>query len=145
MRKKRVGSLPLLLLALGSISVVWACSSNSTGDNGNDKGGSNPETYYAEHIQTIFSENCGGPDCHIPGPTSGVRLDNYTDAINSTGDQYGTKIIKAGDAAGSPIIDKISNARPKHGVRMPNGRTPLTQAQIDTLINWIDRGAKENG
>ncbi|HKI46587.1 MAG TPA: hypothetical protein VKA08_14755 [Balneolales bacterium] len=55
------------------------------------------------------------------------------------------KIIIPGDAAGSPIIDKISNANPKYGVRMPNGRSPLGQAEIDTIKARINRGAKENG
>ena len=102
-------------------------------------------TYYEQHIQPIFNVSCGGASCHIPGPTSGLSLANYNNAINSKGLEYGTMIIIPGNAAGSPLIDKISSPNPKYGVRMPNGRNPLSQADIDTLKAWINRGAKESG
>jgi hypothetical protein len=137
-----------LMLVISLIS-VWSCSNNSTGtsSNGGSNGGNNngnSDTYFARNIEPIFNGSCGGTGCHIPGPTSGVSLGNYNDVINSTGVQYGQKIINAGNAANSPIIDKISSANPSFGVRMPKGGNPLSQSQIDTLKSWINRGANEN-
>ena len=131
----------MLMIISFSMIIIWACSNNSTGNNDNNGGGN---TYYAQNIQPIFNASCAGSSCHIPGPTSGVSLANYNNAINSKGVQYGTNIILPGNASGSPIIDKISSANPKHGVRMPNGGSPLSQAKIDTLKAWINRGAKED-
>jgi len=124
--------------------LAWSCSNNSTGTNGNGGNNGNSGTYYANNIEPIFNGSCGGTGCHIPGPTSGVSLNNYTAVLNSTGVQYGAKIINPGDAANSPIIDKISSNNPAFGVRMPKGGNPLSHSQIDTLKAWINRGAKEN-
>lgn len=144
MRRKKQ-SLAGLLTIVMSMSITWACTNNSTGNNdNNNNNGGNTTTYYAQNIQPIFSGSCGGASCHIPGATSGVNLSDYSNAIGSTGIQYGTKIIITGDAASSPLIDKINSANPKHGVRMPNGGSPLSQAKIDTLKAWINRGAKED-
>jgi mono/diheme cytochrome c family protein len=93
---------------------------------------------YATQIQPIFNFNCVG--CH--GGTNGVTLSSYAEAMASVGDQYGINVIQPGSSATSPIVDKISNAQPQHGLRMPRGGTPLTTAQITLIKNWIDEGAK---
>lgn len=132
------------------MAFFWACSNTSTGtlnspNNGSNSGGSTvTSTYYSKNIQPIFTASCSGSTCHIPGPQSGVTLSDFSHARGSVGNQYGVYVINPGNAAGSPIIDKISNANPKHGVRMPFGGSPLSQDKIDTLKAWINRGAKEN-
>lgn len=139
-----------------TIAIFWACSNTSTGNlgatnngggnNGNNSGSnsSDTSTYYSTNIQPIFTASCSGSTCHIPGPQSGVTLSSFSNARGSIGNQYGVYVINPGNAADSPIIDKISNASPKHGVRMPYGGSPLSQDKIDTLKAWINRGAKEN-
>ncbi|MGE5313698.1 MAG: T9SS type A sorting domain-containing protein [Acidobacteriota bacterium] len=94
---------------------------------------------YATQIQPIFNANCIG--CH--GGTSGVTLSSYASATSSVGAQYGTKVIQPGSSASSPLYDKVSNAVPQHGARMPRGGPALSSAQITLIKNWIDEGAKE--
>ncbi len=99
---------------------------------------------YADQIQPIFNTSCGGSGCHTSGGSaSGVNLASYSQAIASTGNLYGTRAIQAGDADGSPLVDKLEPS-PTHGSRMPLGRSPLSNTQIQTIRTWIDEGAQDN-
>lgn len=92
---------------------------------------------YATEIQTIFNASC--TSCH--GGQSGVTLTSYSATINSVGAQYGTNIVIAGNADGSPLVDKIE-PNPQFGGRMPNSQG-LSQDQIDKIKAWINEGANE--
>jgi hypothetical protein len=94
---------------------------------------------YSETIQPIFTNHC--TSCH--GGTNGVTLSSYAEAMNSVGVQYGGNVIIPGNPAASPIVDKISNENPQHGVRMPEGGPYLSSAQINAIIQWIQEGASE--
>lgn len=92
---------------------------------------------YSDSIQPIFNNHC--TSCH--GGASGVTLSSYSAAMSSVGNQYGGNVIIPGNPGASPIVDKISNANPQHGARMPQGG--LSSAQINTIIQWIQEGASE--
>lgn len=95
---------------------------------------------YASQIQPIFSSYC--VSCH--GGQSGVTLSSYEAVMNSIGQQYGSSIVVPGDANASPIVDKISNSSPEHGVRMPqNGPPYLSSNQISLIVDWINEGASQ--
>lgn len=98
---------------------------------------------YAEDIQPIFDNSCGGAGCHIDREESGVELTTYEDVINSEGQQYGELIVDPGNPEGSPIVDKIT-ANPDEGVRMPNNSDPLPEEEIDLIRGWIAEGAEDN-
>ncbi len=92
---------------------------------------------YATQIQTIFNANC--TSCH--GGTSGVILTDYSSTMASVGSQYGTNVVIAGDADGSPLVDKIEPS-PDHGSRMPQGGV-LPDSSIALIRQWISEGANE--
>ncbi|MEX0609711.1 MAG: T9SS type A sorting domain-containing protein [Balneolaceae bacterium] len=95
---------------------------------------------YETEIQPIFSNNC--TSCH--GGQNGVTLSSYSAVISSVGQQYQTEVVQPGDASNSPIVDKISNDNPEHGVRMPqNGPPYLTSEEITLIRDWINEGANE--
>lgn len=98
---------------------------------------------FEEDILPIFGGFCSGVGCHVGERTNGVRLDSYERVTTSVGLQYGALIVVPGDAASSPIIDKIT-VNPDFGVRMPFGRAPLSAEQIDLIRTWIDEGANDN-
>lgn len=139
----RTNYLYLLSVLLLSLFII-SCSSSSTGSDDMDDGGgdSNREPTFT-NVQSILSGSCGGSGCHIGETTSGVRLDSYTNVIESEGIQYGEKVVQPNDAAGSPLVDKIEED-PQFGVRMPRGRSPLPQADIDLIKMWINQGAMNN-
>lgn len=129
-----------LIAAACIILGITACSSNNVS-------GSNPNpvdtTLYGRHVQTIFNQTCGSSygGCHIIGSRYGVNLATYKNVMNSYSSEYGRKVVIPGNAKGSPLVNKIES-NPLYGYRMPFGRAPLSTAQIDTIVNWINRGAK---
>ncbi|HKJ44339.1 MAG TPA: hypothetical protein VJ991_00805 [Balneolales bacterium] len=122
------------------IIIAAGCSSNNNITNTNPV----PDTYYGHHIQVIFNQTCGSGsgNCHINGSAYGVNLSSYNNVMNSFSSEYGKKVIIPGNATGSPLYDKIG-PNPRHGYRMPWGRSPLSAAQIDTIRVWINNGATD--
>lgn len=92
---------------------------------------------YSTRIQPIFNARC--TSCH--GGTSGVTLTDYASTMASVGSQYGTNVVIAGNADGSPLVDKIEPS-PDHGNRMPQGGT-LPDSSIALIRQWISEGANE--
>jgi len=92
---------------------------------------------YSTQIQPIFNSRCAS--CH--GGISGVNLNSYSATMASVGDLYDKKIVTPGNAAASPLYDKLL-ANPQFGSRMPQGGS-LTTQQIDLIRAWINEGATE--
>lgn len=152
-RQKRLFDLfsdsTLLFALICSLALLLvSCGDNSTGPNGGNGGGNGngngneigTEPTFSNVLQ-IFEANCGG--CHIGSSTSGVQLDSYDNVINSVGNQYGENVVNPGDAANSPLVDKIE-ASPQQGDRMPQGGSPLSSDRIAQIREWIDNGAENN-
>lgn len=135
-----------LMLAMGI--VLTACNSDSdntiTGpDIDNNGGGQIENVKYSTQVAPIFAATCSGSGCHSPGAQSGVRLGSWSQATSSVGQRYGGPIILSGNAAGSPLIDKLGSS-PRFGSRMPAGGGSLTATQIQTIATWINEGALNN-
>lgn len=97
---------------------------------------------YANEVQPIFNQSCGGSACHVGGIASGADLSTYSATMSSDGIQYGSLVV-AGDADASALVDKIEPS-PQFGSRMPLGGTPLGNEQILIIRTWIDEGAQNN-
>jgi hypothetical protein len=93
-------------------------------------------------IKPILHRSCEGSNCHLNRKQSGVEVTTHASLLGSLGEQYATPVVIPGDAAGSPLIDKVSNATPRFGQRMPLEGTALTVAEIATLREWTDAGAQ---
>lgn len=128
-----------LFAACGDSGMTSSDNDNMPPDNdGGNEIGSEP---VFTNIQAIFEQNCGS--CHIGGETSGVRLDSYTNVIESVGTQYGVNVVQPDNADGSPLVDKIE-PDPQLGSRMPQGGPFLSQQRIDQIRAWINQGADNN-
>lgn len=76
--------------------------------------------------------------CHGPGmQQSGFRLDDGDAALKGG---YNGAAIMPGDAAASKLIARVTSA--KEGFMMPPVGNRLSDAEIQTLRQWIDQGAK---
>ena len=95
---------------------------------------------YETEVQPIFTQKCAASSCH-GRVRNGVLLTNYDAVIASFGTRYRQLVVVPGDAAASPLFDKISQARPRFGLRMPTRPPALTNAEIETIRRWIDEGA----
>ncbi|MCZ6793227.1 MAG: dockerin type I domain-containing protein [Planctomycetota bacterium] len=97
---------------------------------------------FERDVRPILLRGCGGIACHLNVASSGVSLKTFEDVMASEGLQYGGPIVIPGDPAASPLFDKIANDVPMFGFRMPfGGADPLTDAEIDTIREWIEDGA----
>ena len=123
-------------LLLGSALILVSCRSNTLSSE-------IPETPTFTNVQVILNQSCGGGSCHLGQTVSGVRLDSYQQVIESVGVRYQSEIIIPGNAASSPLVDKLE-ASPEFGAQMPFGQSPLSDSEIQLIKNWIDGGAKND-
>ncbi|TVP99693.1 MAG: hypothetical protein EA359_16730 [Balneolaceae bacterium] len=141
------------LIMLAFVFVLSGCDESSTGvnnnngtngnGNGNGNGGNEIGTSPTfDNVGQIFLSYCA--DCHTSIQESGVRLNTYTNVIESVGDQYGRLVVQPGDAANSPLVEKIESSNPSFGVRMPEDGPYLSSQRIDQIKEWINDGAENN-
>lgn len=130
------------------LSFMYSCESNSMGvdydGNGNGDGNGGGEIGFEptfSNVGQIFQTSC--TPCHISQTTNGVRLNSYSNVMNSVGTQYAMNVVIAGDADGSPLVDKIEPS-PQFGVRMPEGGPYLSNERIAQIRQWIADGAENN-
>jgi mono/diheme cytochrome c family protein len=150
-KKKKMKWKSLSALLFGVALVLSACGSDSggstdiTGPGGAEEIINDPSTpiSYSQQVAPIFQGSCAGSGCHVNNSRNGVELTTYSTTMASVGTNYGSKIVIAGNASLSPLVDKIE-ANPAIGDRMPDGRAALSQAKIDLIRKWINEGALNN-
>ena len=98
---------------------------------------------FSNDVQVILNQSCGGAGCHLESSQSGVNLSSYDQVMNSTGLQYEREIVEPGNPDASPLVDKIE-PNPAFGERMPFGRNPLSDREIEIIRVWIEEGALDN-
>lgn len=104
----------------------------------------------------MFRASCGSgtASCHGAGQSLRIVFDPthspatvYTDVVNVPSPQSGALRVKPGDAAGSWVYVKVTQASPGgggYGTQMPQSLPPLCTGAVDTLRVWIDAGAPNN-
>jgi mono/diheme cytochrome c family protein len=111
--------IPVAVLTLCLSCVAWAASPAST-----------VAPTFSKDVAAIFYKNC--VDCHRPGEAAPMSLLNYKDArpwIKSIREKVTEHVMPPWQA--DPHFGKFSNDR------------RLQQKDIDTIVAWIDAGAKE--
>ncbi len=90
-----------------------------------------------------------GCRCHNPEDAdpfaimeSGLTISDY-DVIRKGGDNTGVKVIVAGNACDSIILQKLSET-PPFGDRMPRDGPYLSLAERTLISDWIVEGARDN-
>ena len=92
---------------------------------------------FAKDVVPILQSRC--VECHGPDKQKGkLRLDSKADLLKGGKDG---EVVKPGDAANSEVVKRILLPKDNDD-RMPSKGEPLTAAQIETLKNWINEGAK---
>ena len=100
---------------------------------------------FSEIQANVFTPTCAVSGCHTgAGSPQGLRLDeaaSYALLVNVASSQNGTLMrVNPGDPDNSYLIQKLEG-NASVGGQMPLGRTPLTQATIDVIRQWITDGA----
>jgi len=91
----------------------------------------NAQVSFEQDVLPIFETYC--TSCH--GNQAGLSLETYEKVIK--GSNHGAVIIP-GDPQRSPLIRLVSSGT------MPYGGPPLSQEQIQVLVNWVGSGALDN-
>jgi ubiquinol-cytochrome c reductase cytochrome b subunit len=91
-------------------------------------------------ILPLLQTHCA--ECHVAASLGGLSLQNYQTLM--AGGSLG-KVVVPGDPEHSHLYLLIQGKDPAlPGVQMPLGGTPLNDAEIQTIGNWIRQGAKNN-
>lgn len=100
------------------------------------------EVSFKQDVFPVLSENC--LSCHKAGgeglAKSGLDMESYDGLMKGT--KLGPIVIP-GSAIGSTLVLLIERqAHPT--INMPKDKPPIAAAQIKTIRQWIDQGAKNN-
>src|SRR5918912_2376644 len=115
----------------------------SSGGGSRPSGGAIAHPTWAD-VHAIFAKNC--TPCHVGSASGGLNLDTYQNALKggstAAGGFVNGAVIKSGNAAGSYLYQVVAGKQTV-GARMPLGRAPLPQKDMQTIYNWIQQGAKK--
>jgi len=107
--------------------------------------GQTPETAvkvdFDSQVLPLLSDRCF--KCHGPDEStreSGLRLDTQDGALSPA--DSGDIAIIAGDASGSPLIQRIATDDPDLLMPPPDSGLTLSSEERATLQSWIEQGAK---
>jgi len=98
---------------------------------------------FRDNVQPILRSNC--IECHIPPNgegylKTGLSMATYDDLMHGT--IYGPVIVP-GDSQHS-ILNMLVEGRADPSMRMPHGRKPLSNKEIEILRLWVEQGAVNN-
>ncbi len=104
-----------------------------------DKGTKEDAAIFVAAIQPIIEAKC--VECHNPSKSNGnLRMDSLD--LLLAGGKHGPS-LQAGDAAASLMIERANLPLDNEEHMPPKGKPQLTDAELELLSWWIDRGAKE--
>ena len=98
---------------------------------------------YSLDVQPIYNTSCAG--CHpaLSAPNLGAGT-SYAATVGITSGCGSLVYVVASNSATSYLYQKMINATPTCGARMPPGGPFLPAATTDIIRDWIDNGAPNN-
>lgn len=147
-----------LFFVLLAVALMGSCkhepefiADNNTNNNGNGNGNNTnpPDTTnepdpsdtlvcFETEILPLLNSNCAMSGCHnANNPAEGIMLDSYQHIMNSPEND----LVVAGNPWNSEMLDVITEYDPDK-IMPPPPATPLTQAQINLIVQWMNQGAQ---
>ena len=112
-----------------------------------------PTVTLSEIQRTIFTQSCAFSSCHnAAGHKGGLDLSSTAAshvglvgvlADNSIARAAGKVRVMPGEPDSSFLITKLTAPGPGEGERMPQSNSPLPEASIQMIRDWIARGAPD--
>lgn len=103
---------------------------------------------FSTKVKPILDRSCGGPSCHGGGPrgnADGLDLTSYAGIFR--GSRTGTVVV-SGNPYMSLLVQSINQTdttlSPLSSARMPLSRDPLPNEEIQTIVQWIRDGARDD-
>lgn len=123
-----------ILLAFTAIVFITGCTKDKTPVPLTENGGSNCDSnhvYFVNDVLPILNSNCAKSGCHDGiTHTEGYNFSNHAGAYSS---------IHPGNLNDSKLYEVITTNNTED-MMPPAGNTPLTNAQIDIIAQWIIQG-----
>lgn len=94
---------------------------------------------YFRDVRPIVQANCQG--CHQPAKRGGDYLMTDFQGLLGSGES-GTAAVVAGNPAESYLVELITPVDGKS--EMPKGKSPLSETDRQTIVQWIEQGAKDD-
>ncbi|MEI7928455.1 MAG: c-type cytochrome domain-containing protein, partial [Verrucomicrobiales bacterium] len=95
---------------------------------------------FNREVRPLLSDRCFA--CHGPDSAkreAGLRLDSFEGATTKL--ESGKQAIVSGNSHASEIFSRIHETDPKEIMPPPKLNRPLSVAERDILVRWIDEGA----
>jgi len=123
-------SKPIYLAAgLVAVALVTGCSKS-------------PSVSFASDVKPLLDKHC--IECHVPGTEgmekSGFSVESYATVM--TGTKLGPMVV-AGDPLSSNLYRMVDREVDK-SIRMPHGKSTLSEEERAMLKTWIAEGALNN-
>ena len=130
-------------------ATIWAAAGNASAS---AAGTSIPADGFQAAVQPLFTANCAFSGCHGgPRPQAGMDLTEgaaYQNLVRVASRELSSMSrVQPFDPANSYLVHKLQGTQGTvggRGAQMPRGRDPLSQADIDAVINWVKTGARNN-
>jgi hypothetical protein len=131
----------------GSAGAAMSGSSAGAAMSGGAAGSSSAGGATFTAVYAILMANCSGPACHVGAFFAGAglsmpdKMTAYTNLVGAASSKCsGQQRVVAGNANASVLVQSLEH---KGGCApaMPQGRAALSQADIDTIVAWINAGA----
>ena len=99
---------------------------------------------YDTIFTNIFQSNCsvGTGTCHTPDFGAGglVFADESTSYATLLGSNGSTALVLPNDPGCSTLMKRLTSSDPSY--HMPRGSTSLSNGDLCTIVQWIDKGAQ---
>lgn len=135
----------LRLAALPIVLTVGGCGGG--GDGGVTSAPPSPVTI-VDVQAAVFTPHCAVGGCHV-GPDAPFDLDLGSAAASAantidvaSGEMPSLLRVSPGNAADSYLYMKVNGDPRILGERMPANAAPLSSADLDLIVRWIDGGAR---
>src|SRR5580765_3490979 len=98
-----------------------------------------PQISYYRDVRPILQANCQG--CHQPAKAKGGYVMTNFKGLLAGGENEGAAVVPAHPEK-SAILKMVT---PQDGeVRMPKGKTPLSEGEVALINSWIQQGAEDD-
>ena len=133
-------------------TAAQAGASGSTAGNAAAGSGSSDGKVTFTKVYALFKNTCSGATCHVNAMKAGDMLSMndqasaYTNLVNADAVSCtGAKRVVAGDPDKSELVHALQHTALSGCARtpkMPDNQPMLSQSDIDLVVSWIKRGAK---
>ncbi len=135
----------IIIAAISAFLLMIGCSEESPNVPPTD----NTNGFQSEAVARVFSDNCATSGCHVgSSPAGGLSISNLSELLKGSTNRTGGIIPNYGGESIIPFrLDEsilYQTLLGKVTPIAPHDLISLTQAEIDTIKNWLMNGARDN-